>query len=174
VKLRLPHARYAPAGHGASVELRERELRAGTSLPFASFASFASRGAIGGAILCGLVGCAGAATPGNPDNGANASTQEDLGTCSPIDASAGAACSEPGPSFAKDIAPLLDRDCNTCHTPGSLLWPLVGYENVRDWSYSILLDVDGCRMPPADGGTTLSSTDRSLLLAWIACGANNN
>ena len=76
---------------------------------------------------------------------------------------------------AKRHFPLLDRDCNTCHTPGSTLWPLVGYENVRDWSYSILLDVDGCKMPPADGGTApLSSHDRALLLGWIACGANNN
>jgi hypothetical protein len=165
VKLRIRHRhhdRRSHRGHMAFAELQERAL------------AFAERGAIGGAILCGLVGCAGAAPPGNPDNGVNASTQEDLGSCSPIDASAGAACTEPGPSFAKDIAPLLQRDCNTCHAPGSLLWPLVGYENVRDWSYSILLDVDGCRMPPADGGTALSSTDRSLLLAWIACGANNN
>jgi hypothetical protein len=47
----------------------------------------------------------------------------------------------PQPSFARDITPLLNRDCNTCHTAGSTLWPLVGYENVRDWAYSILLAV---------------------------------
>jgi cytochrome c5 len=167
---------------GRAVKLRTRQLSyTGNAEPqdrapsaFITRGARGIRGPIGCAILCGLVGCAGAAPPSSPDNGANASTQEDLASCSPIDASAGAACAQPGPSFAKDIAPLLQRDCNTCHAPGSTLWPLVGYENVRDWSYAILLDVDGCRMPPADGGTTLSSTDRSLLLAWIACGANNN
>jgi hypothetical protein len=156
-------ARHSQAGYAGFAELRE-----GAAL------AFTVRSAIGSAILFGLVGCAGAAPPSNPDDGVNASTQEDLGSCTPIDASAGAACTQPGPSFAKDITPLLNRDCNTCHTLGSALWPLSGYENVRDWSYSILLDIDGCRMPPADGGTALSSPDRSLLLAWIACGALNN
>jgi hypothetical protein len=130
-------------------------------------------------LLVGLVGCGGdqdPSTPGSPSQGASASTDEQVESCTPIDAGTDAAsCPEPGPSFARDIAPLLDRDCNTCHTPGSTLWPLVGYENVRDWSYSILLDVDGCKMPPADGGTApLSSHDRALLLGWITCGANNN
>jgi hypothetical protein len=126
-------------------------------------------------MLVGLVGCGGDQDPGGPNQGTSTSTDEQVVSCTPIDAGTATACPEPEPSFARDVAPLLDRDCNTCHTPGSTLWPLVGYENVRDWSYSILLDVDGCKMPPADGGTAaLSSHDRALLLGWIACGANNN
>jgi hypothetical protein len=78
------------------------------------------------------------------------------------------------PSYSKDITPLLDRDCNTCHTPGSTLWPLVGYENVRDWSYSIYLDVEGGTMPPLDAGAPLPDHDRTALLQWITCGAPNN
>lgn len=136
--------------------------------------AMAGRLPLGAAVLCGVVGCAGSPSPSDLDKGASASTVDEFGSCSPVDAATAPACPDAGPSFAADIQPLLNRDCNTCHTPGSTLWPLVGYENVRDWSYSILLDVDGCRMPPADGGTALSSTDRSLLVSWIACGAANN
>jgi cytochrome c5 len=116
-----------------------------------------------------LAGCSGDTSA---DKGAVASTNEAIEGCNAIDASA---CPDPGPSFSKDIQPLLDRDCNTCHAPGSTLWPLIGYENVQDWAYSILLAVEGCTMPPADGGTPpLSSQDRAVLVGWIACGANNN
>jgi hypothetical protein len=119
--------------------------------------------------LWALSGCAGDTSAAS---GAVASTNEEIEGCDSVDASA---CPDPGPSFSRDIQPLLDRDCNTCHTPGSMLWPLVGYENVRDWAYSILLDVEQCKMPPADGGTPpMSSADRALLMSWIACGANNN
>jgi hypothetical protein len=144
-----------------------------------SLGALAATPALLGAMLGGLVGCGGdqdPSTAGGPNQGASTSTDEQVVSCTPIDAGADAAtCPIPQPSFARDIAPLLDRECNNCHTPGSTLWPLVGYENVRDWSYSILLDVDGCRMPPADGGTApLSTHDRALLLGWITCGANNN
>jgi cytochrome c5 len=116
-----------------------------------------------------LAGCSG---DPSAEKGAVASTSEEIEGCHSVDASA---CPDPGPSFATDIQPLLDRDCNTCHSPGSMLWPLIGYENVSDWAYSILLDVEACKMPPADGGTPpLSGQDRSVLVGWIACGAKNN
>jgi hypothetical protein len=134
----------------------------------------ACRATLAAAVVSCLVGCAGHSdTPPAPSSSIN--EQLDT-TCLPMDAAAFApACDKPGPSFANDIAPLLDRACNNCHTQGSGLWPLVGYQDVRDWAYSILLDVEGCRMPPADGGTPdLSTADREMLLAWIGCGANNN
>jgi|HubBroStandDraft_1064217.scaffolds.fasta_scaffold00946_5 hypothetical protein len=150
--------------------------RLATSL--GALGALAAAPALLGAMLGGLVGCGGdedPSTPGGPNQGASTSTAEQVASCTPIDAGAPAPCPQPQPSFARDIAPLLDRECNNCHTPGSTLWPLVGYENVRDWSYSILLDLDGCRMPPADGGTTpLSAQDRALVVGWIVCGANNN
>jgi len=121
------------------------------------------------AVLWGLTGCAGSSAP---EGGGSSKTNESLESCSVMDASA---CLQPQPSFARDITPLLNRDCNTCHTPGSTLWPLVGYENVRDWAYLILSAVQQCTMPPADGGgAPLSTEDRALLVDWIACGANNN
>jgi len=134
---------------------------------------------LSGTMVGTFAGCGGdedPSTPGGPNQSASTSTDEQLVSCTPIDAGATApTCPQPQPSFARDIAPLLDRDCNDCHTPGSTLWPLVGYEDVRDWANLILTDLDGCRMPPADGGTApLSTHDRALILGWIGCGANNN
>jgi hypothetical protein len=125
--------------------------------------------ALASALLGGSGGCSGEAPP--TGSGSSMSASQALAHCGPFDASA---CSVPGPSFAKDIQPLLDRDCNTCHTLGSTLWPLTGYQDVRDWVGVIVPDVEGCMMPPLDGGTTMSSADRALLLDWVACGALNN
>jgi hypothetical protein len=117
---------------------------------------------------CGLFGCSASS---DSEKGTSTEAPQSIATCEQLDASV---CPQPTPSFANDIAPLLNRDCNTCHTPGSTLWPLTGYENVRDWAYSILTDVESCSMPPADGGVTLASGDRALLVGWIGCGAPNN
>jgi hypothetical protein len=86
----------------------------------------------------------------------------------------GAACPAVPPSFANDVLPLLQRDCNqTCHAPGMGQWPLVDYTDVYDWSALISLDIDECAMPPADAGA-LTSSDRTTLLGWLACGSPNN
>jgi hypothetical protein len=74
-----------------------------------------------------------------------------------------------------DVAPLLDRDCNTpsCHGTGGMQWPLTGYSDVSAWSDAIASDVAGCTMPPPDAGV-LPAADRKLLMNWVACGANND
>ena len=42
------------------------------------------------------------------------------------------------PTFAKDIAPILQRSCQNCHTAeGVAPMPLVTYEEVRPWARSI-------------------------------------
>jgi hypothetical protein len=114
--------------------------------------------------LCFVVaGCSGDHAP--------ASTKAALQGCQDVDA---AICSTPIPSYANDVAPLLDRDCNrTCHAPGAGQWPLTTYAAVADWSDVISLDVAGCLMPPSDAGT-LAPSDRRILLDWTACGAPQN
>jgi mono/diheme cytochrome c family protein len=43
-------------------------------------------------------------------------------------------------TFAKDIAPILQRSCQNCHRPGSVApMSLIGYEEVRPWARSIKL-----------------------------------
>ena len=93
-------------------------------------------------------------------------------TCTTIaDASA---CLQPAPSYAKDVAPLLEKECNrTCHTPGAGPWPLTTYADVAGWSAAIEEDVRGCTMPPPDAGV-LSTGDRAMLLDWLACGSPRN
>ena len=84
-------------------------------------------------------------------------------------------CTQPAPGYAVDIAPLLDRACNTpsCHETGGTAWPLTPYVDVAAWSEPILVDVAGCTMPPADAGA-LSPEERAEIIDWIACGATND
>jgi hypothetical protein len=107
------------------------------------------------------------------------SAQSDSGTqpsgCTFIDASA---CQSPIPSYSKDVAPVLDRACNTtCHAPGVGPWPLTDWANVADWGDIIGGDIEQCSMPPMDAGAgngTLSDQERSTILNWLVCGAPNN
>src|SRR5262245_55455001 len=44
----------------------------------------------------------------------------------------------PAPTFTKDIAPILQRSCQTCHRPGGAgPMPLTTYEETRPWARSI-------------------------------------
>src|SRR5687767_2570160 len=41
-------------------------------------------------------------------------------------------------TFTKDIAPILERSCQSCHRPDSLApMPLITYEEVRPWARAI-------------------------------------
>src|SRR5690242_10227659 len=43
-----------------------------------------------------------------------------------------------GPTFTKDIAPILQRSCENCHRPdGVAPMSLVSYEDVRPWARAI-------------------------------------
>jgi hypothetical protein len=88
-----------------------------------------------------------------------------------LDASA---CQSPIPSYANDVAPLLDRDCNrTCHAPGAGPWPLTDHPSVAAWSDLLVRDIQNCTMPPPDAGA-LTTNERKMLLDWLACNAPNN
>jgi hypothetical protein len=115
-----------------------------------------------------LVFVAGCGSKANDDANSGAAAL----SCEVIDASA--PCSMPMPSFANDIFPMLQRDCNgPCHVQGGIAWPLTGYQDVSDWSFLIQAQVDQCEMPPVDAGA-LPPADRKALLDWIACGSPNN
>ena len=52
-------------------------------------------------------------------------------------------------TFTADIAPLLQRSCQSCHRPGSIApMSLITYEDVRPWARSIKQNVETGKMPP--------------------------
>jgi mono/diheme cytochrome c family protein len=52
-------------------------------------------------------------------------------------------------TFAKDVAPILQRSCQSCHRVGQMApMPLVTYQDVRPWARSIKTRVVNREMPP--------------------------
>ena len=87
------------------------------------------------------------------------------------------------PTFAKDIAPIFQRSCQTCHHPGtSAPMSLVSYEDARPWARSIRQRVSNRDMPPWHLDKTVGirhyKNDRSLsddeiatVVKWVDSGA---
>jgi len=87
-----------------------------------------------------------------------------------------------GETFGKDVAPILNRSCVTCHRPGEAApMSLIGYENVRPWARSIRQKVTAREMPPwsADpahsvkfqNDPTLSAAEIDVIAKWVDAGA---
>ena len=86
-------------------------------------------------------------------------------------------------TFAKDVAPILQEKCQSCHRPDSIApMPLLTYEEVRPWARAIRNRVASRQMPPWDIDKTVGiqhfENDRSLsdaqidtLLRWTDAGA---
>lgn len=84
-------------------------------------------------------------------------------------------------TFAKDVAPILQENCQTCHRPGEAApMSLLTYKEARPWAASISEAVKLKKMPPwfADPKYGHFANDRSLkqkdidtLIAWAKSGA---
>jgi mono/diheme cytochrome c family protein len=65
-----------------------------------------------------------------------------------------ASAANPGPdddeiTFARDVAPILQQNCQVCHQPGAIgPMSLMTYEEVRPWARVIKLRVEEREMPP--------------------------
>jgi hypothetical protein len=85
------------------------------------------------------------------------------------------------PTFTKDVAPILQKDCQSCHRPGEAApFSMLTYEETRPWAGAMKLAVRQKVMPPwyADPQVGHFSNDRSLtpeeintLVAWATAGA---
>src|SRR6187455_708639 len=85
------------------------------------------------------------------------------------------------PTFAEDVAPILYKNCTTCHRPGGLgPFSLLDYDSAKANIDEIREKVSTKQMPPwhAEGprGTfandrRLSDADRNTILRWIDAGA---
>jgi hypothetical protein len=86
-------------------------------------------------------------------------------------------------TFTKDVAPIFQRSCQTCHRPGQIApMSLLTYQDARPWARSIKLKVQGRQMPPwhidktigiqrFKEDTSLTSGDIATIVAWVDGGA---
>ena len=84
-------------------------------------------------------------------------------------------------TWSRDIAPILQKNCETCHRPGQVApFALQTYEQAKGWGEMIGMVVEEGRMPPwnaepeYDGvfanERRLSKTEKSKLVAWLEGG----
>lgn len=84
-------------------------------------------------------------------------------------------------TYAKDVAPILNRSCVECHRPGQIgPMSLTSYQEVRPWAKAIQRAVNEGSMPPwfSDDTThkfanekTLTESEIETINAWIAARA---
>ena len=92
-----------------------------------------------------------------------------------------AASAYAAPTFSKDVAPILYKNCTNCHRPGEIApMSLLTYADARPWARSIATRVANNTMPPwhADpshgeflNDRRLSSAEKETILAWVREGA---
>src|SRR5580704_3915114 len=73
-------------------------------------------------------------------------------------------------TFNRDVAPILQKHCQSCHRPGQAApMPLLSYRDARPWAKAIRNAVASHKMPPwfADSRYGHFSNDPSLLPAEI-------
>lgn len=82
--------------------------------------------------------------------------------------------------YGKDIAPILQRRCFTCHSPNNNAMSLVTYAEARPWAAAIREEVLLRHMPPwsavagygrFQNDPTLTQGEWDLLVAWVDGGA---
>src|SRR5215471_13490197 len=84
-------------------------------------------------------------------------------------------------TFNKDVLPVLQNNCQTCHRPGGVApMSFMTYESTRPWAKAIKAAVLSTKMPPwfADphvgefrNAPKLTQTDIAKLASWVDNGA---
>jgi hypothetical protein len=84
-------------------------------------------------------------------------------------------------TFNKDVLPILQKNCQSCHRPGEVApMSLLSYESTRPWAKAIKTAVLSKKMPPWFAEATsrhftnerkLSASDINTLVAWTDNGA---
>lgn len=85
------------------------------------------------------------------------------------------------PTFYKDVLPVLQANCQSCHRPGEVApMSLLTYEDARPWARAIKTAIATKKMPPwfADPAVghfsnerRLSPRDAATITAWVDAGA---
>ena len=86
-------------------------------------------------------------------------------------------------TFNKDVSPILQAKCQSCHEPGSIgPMSLVSYQDARPWARSIKQRVEARQMPPwhidrsvgvqhFKNDMSLSDAQVATIVAWVDGGA---
>jgi hypothetical protein len=92
-----------------------------------------------------------------------------------------AAAQSAAPTFSKDVAPILYKNCTSCHRSGEIApMSLLTFKDARPWVKSISTRVSNGTMPPwhADpaygeylNDRRLSAAEKDTILAWVNAGA---
>jgi hypothetical protein len=89
----------------------------------------------------------------------------------------------PNPTFSKDVAPILQAKCQSCHEPGSIApMALITYQDARPWARSIRDRVSRRQMPPwhidrsvgvqkFKNDMSLSDEQVATIVRWVDQGA---
>jgi hypothetical protein len=85
------------------------------------------------------------------------------------------------PTFTKDVAPILYKNCTNCHRPGEIApMSLLTFKDARPWAKSIREKVSLGLMPPWHADPThgeflndrrLSDAEKDTVIKWVAAGA---
>src|SRR3954453_13779093 len=87
------------------------------------------------------------------------------------------------PTYAKDIAPIFQKSCQSCHHQGTAApMSLITYPDVRPWAKSIKARVQNREMPPWDldksvgireykNDISLSDEAIDTIVRWVDAGA---
>jgi len=87
------------------------------------------------------------------------------------------------PTFARDVAPILQRSCQNCHRPGNIgPMSLLTYQDARPWARAIKLQVTQRNMPPwyisrtvgiqnFKNDPSLSDQEIATIARWVDNGA---
>jgi hypothetical protein len=86
-----------------------------------------------------------------------------------------------GPTFSRDVLPILQKNCQGCHRPGEIgPMPLITYAQARPYARAIKTATQSKKMPPwfADSSVqhyandmSLTPADAATLAAWADAGA---
>ena len=100
-----------------------------------------------------------------------------IGGAAPVSAAAAAEA----PTFTKDVLPLLQRSCQSCHRPGTAApMALLTYGQVRPWARAIKDRVSTRQMPPWHldrsigvyrDDPSLSDAEIATIVGWVDAGA---
>jgi hypothetical protein len=80
------------------------------------------------------------------------------------------------PSFAREVAPVLERRCLSCHANGGVAaedHDFSRFATLHAQKDAVLAEVAACSMPPSKA-PTLQPEEADVLLRWVACGAQQN